>query len=142
MLGSVQRDGKLLMFALDFRLANLHGAFRSFVKIDRFEGNLILPRDMTTRCETDGKKLPAQPPEGSFSLFRCLPEGEGASSTWEPMGAGWSWLIPIQPLRKRLKKKTNESNLVTVKLLSEDVSFLQGRSVVSKETRFSRRSAR
>ena len=64
--------------------------------------------------------------EGSFSLLRCLPEGEGASSTWEPMGAGWSWLIPMQPLRKRLKRTTHGSNLVTVKLLSKTFRFSKG----------------
>ena len=35
------------------------------------------------------------------------------------MGAGWSWLIPMQPPRKRLKRTTHGSNLVTVKLLSK-----------------------
>jgi hypothetical protein len=52
--------------------------------------------------------------EGSCSLLRCLPEGEGASSTWDPRGAGWSWLIPMQPLRKKLEKTTNGSSLVMV----------------------------
>jgi hypothetical protein len=89
---------------------------------EREVGSNAPPSDIspeTTRGETDAKRNSpclAQPPvvEGSFSLLRCLPEGEGASSTWEPMGAGWIWLIPMQPLTKRLERTTNGSNLVTV----------------------------
>jgi hypothetical protein len=71
--------------------------------------------------------------EGSFSLLRCLPDGEGASSTLEPIGAGWSWLIPMQPSRKRLKRTTNGSNLVTVELMSKMSRF-------SKDDRWRERS--
>jgi hypothetical protein len=54
--------------------------------------------------------------EGSFSSLRCLPEGEGASAACKPMGVGWSWLIPMQPLRKRLKRTTNGSNFATLEI--------------------------